>query len=155
MGKARDNDAAILFPDETVEIDGEQVTVREFRYLEGLRAAALARPLLAGLREIIETDDDIEPEALDALIGEHTDIWVQLIAMSTGLSAERIGELSDRDGVTLSMAFWRVNGPFFTRRLLLASAVASGLSGRSRSRKSSTSSSAPATAATTGTSGTA
>lgn len=133
-------DAAILFPDETLTLAGEEVMVREFRYAEGLRAAALARPLLAGLRALIEAQGDIEPEALDGLIGEHQAVWVDLLAMSAGRDAEWVGGLTDRDGLALSMAFWRANGPFFTRRLVVAAALAEGLGGLSRSRRSSASS---------------
>jgi hypothetical protein len=140
-------DAEILFPDETLELSGEQVTVREYRYLEGLRASVVARPILAGLRELIEACEgrEIDPEALDELIGEHAEAWVGLIALATGRDPQWIKSLSDGDGLNLSLAFWRVNGPFFTRRLVIAGALRQGLRGLSRSPRSSTSSSGPAT----------
>lgn len=132
-------------------VGGEAVEVREFRYLEGLQAAGLARPVLAGLRELIEAEGEIQLEALDALIGAHADTWLTLIGMSTGRDLEWLAALSDQDGLALSLAFWRVNGPFFTRRLVLA-AAAKGQATPSRSPKSSPPSSAPATEATTTTS---
>lgn len=135
------NDAEILFPDGTIEIEGEQIEVREFRYLEGLKATAIARPIIAGLRDLIKAEGDLELDAIDALIGEHAEAWVQLISMSTGLDPERIQGLSDRDGMALSMAFWNVAYPFFTRRLVLAEAVARGMAEPSRSPSSSPSSS--------------
>ncbi|HSH28870.1 MAG TPA: DUF6631 family protein [Thiohalobacter sp.] len=147
-----DKDAEILFPDQTLEVGGEQVTVREFRYLEGARAAVIAAPLIKAMRELISGDDDISAEALDALIGEHVEIWLQLICMSTGKDPEWIAKLPDEDGMQLSLLFWEVNGPFFTRRLMLAAATGPEAEGLSRLRRSSTNSSAPATDTTVGTS---
>lgn len=147
------DDVEVLFADEEITLAGESIVVREFRYSDGLKAAALARPLFVDLREMMQNQAaDIEAEALDCLIGTHHGIWMQLIAMSTGQTVEWVQALPDRHGVALSMAFWRVNGPFVTRRLVLAGAVAAGLERLFRSRRSSRSSSAPDTDATTTTS---
>ncbi|RRQ20702.1 DUF6631 family protein [Thiohalobacter thiocyanaticus] len=117
-----EDDVSVLFPDETLELSGEQVTVREFRFTEGIRAAQIAQPILGALRSLID-QDKITTEALDSIIADHVDVWTQLISMSTNLTEERITSLSDKDGVALSLAFWRVNGPFFTRRLVLAASA--------------------------------
>ena len=146
------DDAEVLFSDEPVEVAGETVTVREFRYLEGLRAAAVARPILAALRELMDEFDTMAPESIDALIGEHHDAWVQLLAMSTDKDPEWVKGLPDREGLELSMVFWRVNGPFFTRRLILAGAMQRGLDSLSRSPSSSPNSSQPDSLETTKTS---
>ena len=116
-------DAEILFPDETLEIAGETIKVREFRYLEGLRAIALARPLLQGLAELLE-QGELDALALDGLIAEHFTAWIALMAISTGKDEAWIEGLRDRDGQTLSMTFWRVNSGFFMRRLVFGGALA-------------------------------
>lgn len=141
-------DAEILFSDETITIGKEQIVVREFRYLEGLAATPIARPIIQGLRELVAHSGDFEPEALDELIATNRDAWLELVSMSTGKPVEWIAGLRDRAGTDLSLAFWRVNGPFFTRRLQLATALAAGLARLSRSRKFSRSSSPPASAET-------
>lgn len=141
------SDAEILFPDETIEVGGKSVTVREFRYVEGLKAAAIARPFLAGLRAFISEREEIDPESLDALIGVHSDVWVQLISISTREPIDWLVNLSDEDGLELSMTFWRVNASFFTRRLVMGSVVAMKM--RSESPTPSQNSSQPDSAKTT------
>jgi hypothetical protein len=146
------SDAEVLFAGEEITIGGETIMVREFRYLEGLKATAIARPILAGLRALIEARADFAPEALDALISEHHEAWLALISMSTGRPVEWIATLNDKAGIALSLTFWSVNGPFFTRRLVLAGALAAELGKLSRSRKSSPSSSPADSAEITATS---
>jgi hypothetical protein len=148
------NDLEVLFPDETLNIAGEQVEVREFRYLQGLQALPLARPILVGLGELLQ-DQTLDPLALEALIAEHQDAWLALIAISTGRPVAWIQGLRDGEGMRLSLAFWRVNAGFFMRRLVFGGALAVALKQRvspSPSASSSTPSSAPATAATPATS---
>lgn len=123
MTTTENDETAILYPDETLELGGEQVTVREFRFTDGIRAAQIAQPILGALRSLIDHDTPITTEALDSIIADHVDVWMRLISMSTNLSEERITSLSDKDGISLSLAFWRVNGPFFTRRLVLAASA--------------------------------
>lgn len=144
------SDAEILFPDEMVTVEGEELLVREFRYLEGLRAIALARPLLQGLAELLE-GGEIDALGLDGLISEHHQAWIELIAISTGKPQAWIEGLRDRDGQALSMAFWRVNSAFFMRRLVFGGALARAMqqmASPSASASSSTPSSAPATGET-------
>ncbi|MDX1464125.1 MAG: DUF6631 family protein [Halomonas sp.] len=150
-----EQDPEILFPDETLEIAGETIEVREFRYLEGLRAIALARPLLKALAELLE-DDELDALALDGLIAEHYTAWIALMAISTGKDEAWIEGLRDRDGQTLSMTFWRVNSSFFMRRLVFGGALARAMrqmvapttGNPSPSARSSTPSSVAATDAT-------
>jgi len=146
------DDLEILYPDQQVKIKGETLTVREFRYREGLEMAALARPFLAGLRALIESAPGaVVPEALDALIGEHREVWLMLVAKSCDRELEWVAELPDQYAMALQMAFWGANSGFFTRRLLFGAAVAAGLA-RSASPRSSPRSSRPVSPATSTTS---
>lgn len=118
--------------DQTVVIGDETITVREFRYREGIEAAALAQPLLNGLRSLF-TDAGgqmIEPEALDTLIGQHGEIWLQLIAKASGRDVEWIAALPDHEAFKLHLAFWTANGAFFTRRIFFSSAFAAAVKQR-------------------------
>jgi hypothetical protein len=147
------DDLEILYPDQEIELGGERVVVREFRYREGLEAVAIGRPLFAGLRALIDSaPGEVSPEDLDALIGAHRDLWLTLVAKSCGRELEWVAALPDAQAMTLQMAFWGANSGFFTRRLLFGAAVAAGLAkGRSASPKSSPRSSStdsPATSTT-------
>lgn len=132
------DDLEILYPDQEIELGGERLVVREFRYREGLEAVALARPLFAGLRALIDSKPgEVAPEDLDALIGEHREMWLTLVAKSCGRDLEWVAALPDGQAMALQMAFWGANSGFFTRRLLFGAAVAAGLAkNRSSSPKS-------------------
>jgi len=115
------NETAVLFPDRTLTLSGEAVTVREFKYLEGLKIAALAAPLLSGLSALFQDEGQaIDLAALDGVILANLDVWTQLLAQSCGKSPEWVSELSDVDGTALGWTFWEVNGPFLLRRVAFA-----------------------------------
>lgn len=113
-----ERDAEVLFPDQVVMIAGERVVVREFRYLEGLEVAALARPLLERLRQL-HAEGRPAPAMLEALLVEHHALVATLMAMACDRDAAWVAALSDRDGIALAAAFWRANSGFFMRRLAL------------------------------------
>lgn len=142
------NDAEILYPDQALEIDGQRLVVREFRYREGLEIMGLARPFLSGLNGLMESGV-VSPEDLDGLIAEHRDIWLTMVARSCGRDFDWVAALPDRSAMELQMAFWGANSGFFTRRLLFRAALAAGLDRKpSASRKSSPRSSPPGSDAT-------
>ena len=153
------DDLAVLFPDRDVTVRDPDtgaavtLTVREFRFREGLEATALARPLMAALAALVP--DPADPEAPDALAVEealaaHAELWLALAARASGRDAAWIARLSDADGRALSEAMWAANGGFFLRRVVAQ--VTAQEARPSRSTGCSTPSSAPATAAATTTS---
>ena len=145
MDKTGD-DSGTLSSDQVVTIAGETITGREFRYGEGLQLAALARPLLTAMRVMFSAaDQEIEPEALDALIAEHSDIWLQMMAKACDRDVAWIAALPDDEAMKLQLAFWGVNGGFFTRRLVFGAAfVAAAKQRRAPSKRPAPESSAPA-----------
>ena len=150
-----------LFPDEDLTVRDPDtgapvaLTVREFRFLEGLEATAAARPFLAAYAALV--GDGPEPEAprtleLDGLLGAHAALWLDLIARACGREAAWLARLADADGRALRDAMWSANGHFFLRRvvaLVRERRIATG--SLFHSRESSTHSPAPATGAATAT----
>lgn len=130
MTDAPKDDVGVLFPDVDVRVTdpdtGEpaELVVREFRLLDGLRAQAEARDMIAALAELAVAEDDkpegVGPNLLDLMIGEHSDEWLALLARATERDAEWLARLSDADGQTLANAMWEANGPFFVRRVVAA-----------------------------------
>jgi len=112
-------DVDILFPEREIEIAGETLVVREFSYLEAMRCAAGAKSLIAGIGKIISDADTIRLEELDAVIADHIDEWVGLLAASISKDVSFVESLNDQDGSNLAMAFWEINGPFLLRRVML------------------------------------
>ena len=150
-------DAALLFPDVDVTIrdpdSGASVTltVREFRFMEGLRLTARVRPLIEAIGGATGEGGDVAVAAIADAITEHAVIWVDTIAQATGRDAEWIGRLAERDGQALSAAQWKANKDFFCRRII-EEMRRRREAGRSPSPTSSTPSSGPGTGADTATS---
>ena len=146
-------DVEILFPDVDVEVrdpdTGEEVTVtvREYRFLEGLHAQTQARGLIAAL-VAVHDGDTFDVDGVMAALTDHADAWIALLARATGRDPDWIGRLAEPDGDRLSEAMWRANRGFFVRRILARLRPAEG----SLSPKSSMPSSGPDTDADTGTS---
>ena len=157
------DELSVLFPDRDVTVrdpdSGAELslTVREFRFREGLETTALARPLLAALAALVPDPGDPEgPDALaiEAALATHAALWLELAARACGRDADWLARLGDADGRALSEAMWGANGGFFLRRV--AAQVATQPSGEKlspwRSPACSTPSSAPVTVAGTSTS---
>lgn len=149
-----DGDLEVLFPDVEATVadpDGGApvaVTVREFRFAEGLRARPAARPIVEALAALVPDGPASEipsAAALDAVMGEHHEAWLELLGRACGRDPEWLGRLSDADGDALSLAMWEANGPFFVRLVVAAITGREGAERLFRSLASSTSSSAPDT----------
>lgn len=151
-----------LFPDQEVTVrdpdTGEPValTLREFRFREGLEATAIARPFITDLAKLASDDarkqgEGEGPDALafDGVIAAHPDLWLDLIARACGREADWIARLADRDARLVRLAMWAANGPFFVRRLVELIAEGGATARLFRSIASSTRSPAPATDAAT------
>jgi hypothetical protein len=118
----------ILLPDREAELaSGERVQVKELTFLQGLKAARRAGPLLEDLAQLFErelgAEDAGEDEGLGladlgAVFAGHEDVLLELLAMSTGRSTEWLAALGDADGQAVLMTFWAVNSDFFVRRLV-------------------------------------
>lgn len=118
------DDAAALFPDVEENVrdpdTGETVrlTVREFRFSEGLKVRAQCRGLVAALAAWAA--DGGEAAEFDSIVAAHAETWLRLIGRAANRPEEWIGRLSDEDGTKLDEAMWEANGPFFVRRIMAA-----------------------------------
>jgi hypothetical protein len=118
-----DASAEILFPDRTVETRSGPVTVREFRFLESLRATLVSRPLIESLAALFRSAEGGHVPLIDvlAVFAAHPDIVLDLLELATGRSRDEIAIQSIADGHALLMALWEANQDFFTEQLLLLS----------------------------------
>ncbi|WP_170563020.1 DUF6631 family protein [Ruegeria atlantica] len=118
------DEAAILLPDRDLEITDPKtgkpvtVTVREFRFLDGLKVQAEARPLIEAMAALIDEDGGMTPARLGEVLGRHADLWIGICAVATGREAEWIARVREPEAGAFSMAVWQVNSGFFTARLL-------------------------------------
>lgn len=115
------SDLAILYPDVTLEIAGRTLTVREYRFIDGLRVRAKGKPLADDLQGMIDggavADATVE-DYLD-MLARHDVLVRQLIVDSIeGVDADWIEALDEDDGRMLMVTWWGVCGRFFVRNAI-------------------------------------
>lgn len=133
MAAPAENELDILFPNRQLLVGGEEVTVREFTYLEALRLGAKALPLLIAMEEAGRDTPDLL--LLDRLLPQYVDIWFDLLAVATGRDTDWLKALGNRDGERLMLTFWAVNQDFFVRRIALLRLVAGSAAAEAASKK--------------------
>jgi hypothetical protein len=115
------NDLAVLHPDVTCEIGDRTVTVREYRFIDGMRARAIGQPLideLQAMRDGGRLQDAVLEDYID-MLARHPDVTRTLILDSVeGADADWIDSLSEGDGFSLVAQWWGVCGRFFARILV-------------------------------------
>lgn len=116
------DDLSILQPDGEIEIQGETIQVREYRFFDGLRLQQQHRAFFDALYDLLApADPAAQAPTFDdvlALIGMHADSVQAMVALSIGKPAEWVGELSESDGDALLLTWWQVNSGFFVRRVM-------------------------------------
>jgi hypothetical protein len=113
----QNDDLVVLHPEQTVTINGQEITVREYGFIEGLKLRPLMKPLHDRLYEITQSGQRIELESILDVVADNPGELTQLIATSAGVNVSWINSLNDADGTLLMMTWWGVCGPFFVRKL--------------------------------------
>ncbi|MGH8037005.1 MAG: DUF6631 family protein [Stenotrophomonas sp.] len=135
------DDLDVLHPERSTVIDGREVTVREYGFIEGARLAPKIKPLTDDLHVLIA--DAATPPGFDAIsevLASHIDNVLELIAIAADVEPEWVAGLSDQDGDFLAMLWWQANANFFIRRVLRKAAqesVARSLAGGMSTQSSS------------------
>lgn len=111
-------DLNVLLPDVPLELAGRKLTVREYRFIDGLRVRLKAKPLIDDLETLAKdgaaADAGIE-DYID-LMAKHDVLVRELMAESIdGADADFIDGLSADDGYALLITWWGVAGRFFVR----------------------------------------
>lgn len=136
------DDLSILFPDRTIRIAGQSVTVRELRFAEQLEHHPLLMPLSAAL-EAAEPTALVGPESVNRIYDLLADHWACVVALAA-ICCDRdeawVRSLPPAEGENLLLAWWGVNSGFFIRRVWRPKLVAQA------SRQAGGSSSPPSSA---------
>jgi len=112
------SDLDILHSERYLTLSHRDLIVREYSFVEGLQLRALAKPFADALRDAIAEGETFAFERIEALIGDHYDVVLQLVAISADVDRDFINGLNDNDGNLLLMAWWGACGPFFLRQCL-------------------------------------
>lgn len=126
-------DLEIIHPERSAEIAGRVVVVREYGFIEGLRLRGQLQPLLDDLVVLFD-QQRFELDAIEAVLGKHADLVVDLVAIAADVEPAWLSGLSDQDGTHLLHLWWGANGPFFVRRAISqvqAARVATAVAGNS------------------------
>ena len=114
-----DNSLAILYPNQTLTLGGEQIELKEYTLKQQLQYRARFMPFIGTLRANLSEAQAHGEFDLDALLGcvaEHYDDVLFLVALSCGKSEDWVGNLSGEDAEGLLTVWWAVNSDFFTRQ---------------------------------------
>ncbi len=110
------DDLEILNPNREIPIAGKVITVREYKFIEGLSVRVKAKPFIDDLYQWLKEKPLVLDVVID-LIAAHADEITPLIAQSADVDMDFINGLSDHDGAALTYLWWSVNGPFFVARV--------------------------------------
>jgi hypothetical protein len=111
------DDLAIMAPDMEVTIAGRTITVREYRFLDGLRVRARARALTKDLAALVAAGDTITEDIIDVLAKHEALVRVLIMESIGDGDTTWMDGLGAIDGQELIMTWWAVNGPFFVRQV--------------------------------------
>jgi hypothetical protein len=137
------DDLDVLQPDRAITVAGRRITVREFRFFEGLRLRAQHAPFFDDLYALFTsaaTPPGFEQVAL--VLGAHQGAVADMVALATDTEAEWVLGLGDADGDSLLVTWWLVNAGFFVRGLMRRAAQ-QRLAARPSDGPASTTSSSP------------
>ena len=119
---------AILHPDRKVVIGDTELTLREYRWAEGMEVRLVGRPLFTDLFALYAEDGKAPAlEQIEHVMAKHSKLVVWLIAKSADVTEAQIEELSDQDGALVAMNWWVANTGFFIRRVMPSIATESGV----------------------------
>lgn len=118
----KEDDSNIMFPDQTIEIDGREILVREYLFFEGLRLLPYAEGIIQGLLQCKEIGKPTVAE-INLIIAENIDAFSLMLSQSCGVEEDWIESLSQEDGQRLLMKWWQVNGPFYLLNAVMRSVV--------------------------------
>lgn len=116
--KNADNDIEILHPERTAMLNGRNIVVREYGFVEGMRLRPLMQPFLDDLFEAMKAGQLANYQQALAIIAAHIDAVTELAAVAADVEVEWVRALSDSDGQALLMWWWGANCSFFMQRNL-------------------------------------
>ncbi|MDR1063249.1 MAG: hypothetical protein LBL48_04845 [Azoarcus sp.] len=111
------DDLAILNPDVTLTLAGEEIVVRELRFGEQLKHGQALSEFANALRPLLSAPEDEDNAVLD-LLSRHWRQMSPIVAQSVGRDTAFVESLKADEGEALMLAWWRVNHGFFLRRFL-------------------------------------
>nr|DAI22397.1 MAG TPA: hypothetical protein [Caudoviricetes sp.] len=109
----------ILFPAQKLQLNGEEVEIKEYTLLQQLQHNALFMPFVSSLRTTLSKDEaEFGLEPLMACISAHYQDVLDMVALSINKPVEFVNELTGEDADAVLLTWWTVNSDFFTRKAM-------------------------------------
>lgn len=112
------NELEVLHPERIITIGGQDVTVREYSFLDWVRMRPALTPVLDAVGAAIEASEVPSYNKVVDLISEHSETLLPVIAQAAGVGMDFLASLTAEEGEELLATWWGVNGRFFVRRAL-------------------------------------
>ncbi len=113
------DDLNVLMPEQSLVIGGRTVTVRELTFAQTIALGSKLAPLLDSLSGFIG-NESINPLMAVKTLGEHYELTLELLQLSTGLSLDELKGLGASKSHALMSVFFAVHLDFFAQRLIIA-----------------------------------
>ena len=118
MSDSSADDLSVLFPSRVATVAGREVTVRELTFPQSMAMSAGLTPVIDALIPHYGADG-IDSDLVMAILSEHAEVTLELLALSTGQPQDWLAGLPEHDGMHLLLLCMEVHIPFFGRRLEL------------------------------------
>ena len=110
----------VLAPERTCQVAGRTLTVRELTLRDALTFHARLGPVIDALLPAYGHDGaGVGTDDVLCALAAHPDLACDLLAATTGESADWFAALPERDGMLALLTFIAVHVPFFATRLEL------------------------------------
>ena len=114
------HDLSVLFPNQTVFIQGQNITVNEYPFVQWLQLRQQYSAFIEKFTALISTQDDVlVDDVLMFFEDEFADVQ-GLILASIGQSADFLAKVSASEMEALMLTWWQVNKHFFLRSMVRA-----------------------------------
>lgn len=104
----------IILPNRTITVGGEELEVKEFTLIQGMKLTEIMRPMLDDFLAAFQNTTEPDLDVLDGVLARHTQATMQMLALAVNKPVKWVFDLPYADGQVLLNEFWRVNSGFFT-----------------------------------------
>ncbi len=114
VGKSAE-DLNILFPDQTLFLGNEQVTITEYPFMTWLVLKSTCADVISVFADFMQREKDIEIDELFECFENNFQTMQKLFTESIHKPVEFLEKLSDDEMQLLMLTWWSVNKHFFLR----------------------------------------
>ncbi|MFU8924897.1 DUF6631 family protein [Acinetobacter puyangensis] len=111
-------DLATIFPETTITIAGETITVNEYTFMKWVQLKSLHKDFIQALSELVaQSGEGVLVDDLFEFFEDHSTDLSSFLSDSIGKDWEWLEPLTDADMTVLLMSWWQVNKHFFLRAI--------------------------------------